>query len=315
LTDSAIRDLVWRKTTDWAKRRAFPLRLAAQLGRGRGQMRWLDQLNPPPRAQVLPDLTGWAQRELSAVWIGHATVLLRIDGMTILTDPVFANRIGLGLWLATLGPRRHVSAAMSIANLPPIDLILISHAHFDHLDRQTLARLPKKAPVITAGYTQDLIRDLGFRVHELRWGEQLVVGPLTITARRVNHWGARTFYDRHRGFNAYLIESTHHRVLYGGDTAYHEDFKDIGKVDLAIFGIGAYDPYIHAHATPEQAWTMAQHVRADSVLPIHHSTFRLSHEPMHEPMERILTAAGAQTHRIATRRIGDTWVHGKQNGN
>jgi L-ascorbate metabolism protein UlaG (beta-lactamase superfamily) len=311
LTDSAIRDLVWRKTTDWAKRRAFPLRLAAQLGRGRGQMRWLDHLNPPPRAIAVPNLNGWAQRELSAVWIGHATVLLRIDGMTVLTDPVFSHRIGLGLWLATLGPRRHVAAAMSIANLPPIDLILISHAHFDHLDRQTLAQLPKKASVITAAYTQDLIRDLGFRrVSELRWGEQLTVGPLTITAWRVNHWGARTFYDRHRGYNAYLIESPRHRVLYGGDTAYSEDFKDIGKVDLAIFGIGAYDPYIHAHATPEQAWAMAQHVDADFVLPVHHSTFRLSHEPMREPMERILAAAGSQAHRIVARQIGDTWSLG-----
>jgi L-ascorbate metabolism protein UlaG (beta-lactamase superfamily) len=271
-------------------------------------MRWLDQLNPPPRATAVPDLRGWEQRELSAVWVGHATVLLRIDGMTILTDPVFSSRIGLGLWLATLGPKRRVAPALSIASLPPIDLILVSHAHFDHLDRQSLARLPKKSSVITAAHTQDLIRDLGFRrVHELRWGEHLTLGGLTITARRVNHWGARTFYDRHRGFNAYLIESGRHRVLYGGDTAYHEDFKDIGKVDLAIFGIGAYDPYIHAHATPEQAWTMAQHVAADFVLPIHHSTFRLSHEPMREPMERILTAAGSQTHRIATRQVGDTW--------
>jgi L-ascorbate metabolism protein UlaG (beta-lactamase superfamily) len=310
LTDSAIRDLVWRKTTNWAKRRDFPLRLAAQLGRGRGQMRWLDQLNPPPRAAVTPNLSGWAGRELSAVWIGHATVLLRIDGMTILTDPVFANRIGLGLWLATLGPRRHVAPALNIASLPPIDLILVSHAHFDHLDRQTLSALPKKAAVVTAGHTQDLIRDLGFRVNELRWGERLTVGPLTITARRVNHWGARTFYDRHRGFNAYLIESAHHRVLFGGDTAYQEDFQDIGKVDLAILGIGAYDPYIHAHATPEQAWTMAQHVRADFVLPIHHSTFRLSHEPMEEPIQRILTAAGPQAQRIAARRVGDTWLSG-----
>jgi L-ascorbate metabolism protein UlaG (beta-lactamase superfamily) len=311
LTESAIKDLIWRKTTDWAKRRAFPLRLAAQLGRGRGQMRWLDQINPPPRAAIVPNLVGWEQRDLSAVWIGHATVLLRIEGMTVLTDPVFSHRIGLGLGLATLGPRRHVAAAMSVANLPPIDLILLSHAHFDHLDRQTLARLPKKTSVITAPYTQDLIHDLGFRrVAELRWGERLRAGDLTITARKVNHWGARTFFDRHRGFNAYLIESERRRVLYGGDTAYHEDFKDIGHVDLAILGIGAYDPYIHAHATPEQAWEMAEHVRADVVLPVHHSTFRLSHEPMAEPMERILAAAGAAADRIAIRQIGDTWTRG-----
>ena len=83
-------------------------------------------------------------------------------------------------------------------------------------------------------------------------------GGLTLSAQQVSHWGARTFYDRHRGFNAYLIEAGRRRVLYGGDTAYHEGFRSIGKVDLAILGIGAYDPYIQAHATPEQAWQMAR---------------------------------------------------------
>src|SRR6185369_15865072 len=117
-------------------------------------------------------------------------------------------------------------------------------------------------------------------------------------AQKVQHWGARTFYDHHRGFNAYLIEGDGKRILYGGDTAYHTGFKGIGKVDLAIFGIGAYDPYIQAHATPEQAWDMANHVRAERLLPMHHSTFRLSHEPMGEPIQRLLDAAGKDPERI-----------------
>lgn len=95
-----------------------------------------------------PDLSGWENRELSVVWIGHATLLLRIGGMTVLTDPVFGNRIGLGLWLTTLGPRRHIAAALKLGQLPKIDLILSSHAHFDHLDRPTLASLDKKIPVV-----------------------------------------------------------------------------------------------------------------------------------------------------------------------
>jgi L-ascorbate metabolism protein UlaG (beta-lactamase superfamily) len=291
------------------------LRLAAQLGRGRGHLRWFDQINPPGRSRLAPDLSGWENRELAAVWLGHATILLRIGGMTILTDPVLANRIGLGLWLMTCGPRRYVAAALTPRQLPPLDLILISHAHFDHLDRQTLSQLPKKTPVITAGQTLDLIRDLGFRtIAELQWGEHLEMNGVRITARQVNHWGARTFFDSHRGFNAYLIESAKHRVLYGGDTAFHDRFKDIGKVDLAIFGIGAYDPYIAAHATPEQAWEMADHVGADFVLPMHHSTFRLSHEPMHEPLERMLAAAKGRLDRIALKEIGATWVHPNQPG-
>jgi L-ascorbate metabolism protein UlaG (beta-lactamase superfamily) len=300
----------WRSITNWGKQRPLALRLADRLGRSRGRLRLLENLNPPPAPRRRPDLSRWDQHELAAAWIGHATVLLRIGGMTILTDPVMSNRVGVGLGLLTAGPRRFTAAALSLQQLPPIDLILISHAHFDHLDRPTLARLPKRTPVIAAHQTQDLIRDLGFRrVAELRWGEQIDLrNGVHIAAHRVSHWGARTFYDRHRGFNAYSIQSPRHRVLYGGDTAYHEGFREVGKVDLAILGIGAYDPYVAVHATPEQAWRMADHVRADHVLPMHHSTFRLSHEPMAEPIERMLSAAGGDEGRIVIREVGGHWA-------
>jgi L-ascorbate metabolism protein UlaG (beta-lactamase superfamily) len=288
------------------------LRLADALGRGRGRMRLLDGCNPPPRARVKPDLRGWQDHSLAAAWIGHATVLLRIDGMTVLTDPVMSNRVGVGLGLVTAGPRRSTAAALDVAELPPLDLILVSHAHFDHLDRPTLSRLNKNVPVITAHHTRDLIDDLGFRnVTELRWGESKQQGPLRITAAAVRHWGARLFYDDYRGFNGYLLESPRHRVLYGGDTAYHDGFAELGRINMAIFGIGAYNPYIAAHANPEQVWRMADHVRANYVLPIHHRTFRLGHEPEHEPMERLLGAAGRGEDRIIIREIGASW-HGDE---
>ena len=246
------------------------------------------------------------------MWIGHATILLRLAGMTILTDPVFSSRVGIGLGLITAGPRRLVAPALALEELPPIDLLLISHAHFDHLDRPTLSRLPKGTAVITAHHTSDLISDLGFAsVTELRWGESKTIGGLKITAQEVVHWGARTFYDQHRGFNAYLLESGNRRVLYGGDSAFHEGFKSIGEigaVDLAAIGIGAYNPYIRAHANPEQAWAMGEMARAQHVLPMHHSTFRLSHEPDREPLERLLTAAGSGVDRVAIREIGGMWV-------
>lgn len=301
----------WRHIGNWAKHKPLTLRVADRLDRSRGRLRLLDHWHPPAPARRKPDLTGWEERALSAVWIGHATVLLRMEGMTILTDPVFSSRVGLGFGLVTGGPRRLVAPALSLRELPPVDLILLSHAHFDHLDRPTLVRLPKRTPVITSQHTRDLVRDLGFRnVTELRWGERTQVERLTVTAHAVKHWGARIFYDHHRGFNSYLLESEHYRVLYGGDTAYHDGFKSIGNVDLAILGIGAYDPYIQAHATPEQAWQMAEHVHAAAVLPIHHSTFRLSHEPIHEPIQRILAAAGSEAHRIVAREVGDAWTKG-----
>ena len=303
--------MAWRRFTDILKRRQIVLRLAAQLGRGRGQMRILDSVNPPPAAQRRPDLKDWENRELSVVWIGHATILLRFGGMTILTDPVFSNRIGLGLGLGTLGPRRYIAPAISLKQLPKVDLILSSHAHFDHLDRPSLVALDKKTPVVMADKTRDLVWDLGFRnVTELRWGETARFNGVAITARQVRHWGARTFLDTYRGYNAYLLQSHNRRVLYGGDTAYQDYFDDLGPIDLAIMGIGAYDPYIHAHASPEEVWKMAERLRAQFILPMHHSTFRLSHEPMTEPIERILTAAASQSDRIVIRQIGQMWQSG-----
>lgn len=284
------------------------LRVADFMGRGRGRTRWLDHLNAPPPAPVTPDLSDWGNQRLAATWLGHATVLLRIGGMTILTDPVLGNRVGIGLGLITGGPRRHVAPALSIRQLPPIDLLLISHAHYDHLDRPTLVRLDKNIPVVTSAKTFDLIHDLGFRrITEMRWGESIVHRGLRITARQVAHWGARTFIDPHRGYNAYLLDDGKHRVLYGGDTAYHEHFRDVGGVDLAVLGIGGYNPYLQSHATPEQAWAMADHLRAHHLLPMHHSTFRLSHEPTLEPIERLLTVAGNDTSRITMTQVGGQW--------
>jgi L-ascorbate metabolism protein UlaG (beta-lactamase superfamily) len=305
----------WRQYTDWAKRKPIALRVADLLGRGRGRLRLFDDVNPPARPAFVPDLTHWNRHSLAATWIGHATVLLRMGGMNILTDPVLSTRVGVGMGLITVGPRRLVGPALRLNELPKLDLILISHAHFDHLDRPTLSRLPKNIPVITAHHTYDLVHDLGFRtVTELQWGEAVELGEVTVTAREVKHWGARTFYDHHRGFNAYVLESCKRRVLYGGDTAYHTGFREIvgagditRGVDLAILGIGAYDPYIAAHATPEQAWQMADHCRADHVLAMHHSTFKLSHEPTHEPLERLLAAAGRLADRIVASRIGSSW--------
>jgi L-ascorbate metabolism protein UlaG (beta-lactamase superfamily) len=218
------------------------------------------------------------------------------------------NRVGIGLGLITAGPKRLVAPALSADQLPAIDLLLVSHAHFDHLDRPTLAKLPRSIRIITSWGNRDLIEDLGFGVTELRWGESIDFRGVRVTARQVRHWGARTFFDTHRGFSAFLLEAPHHRVLYGGDTAIQDYFADIGKVDLAILGIGAYDPYIQAHATPEQAFAMADQVRADRIIPMHHSTFRLSHEPMGEPIERFLTAAGAGVDRVAIRQVGGTWT-------
>jgi L-ascorbate metabolism protein UlaG (beta-lactamase superfamily) len=212
----------------------------------------------------------------------------------------------------TVGLKRLVAPALTPTQLPHIDLILLSHAHFDHFDLRTLRSLERSgASVVTARNTSDLLRVRRYKgVHELGWGERLRVGPLSILGVRVNHWGARLRTDVHRGFNGYLIETKRHRVLFGGDTAHTDTFRSVRSskpIDLAILPIGAYDPWIHVHCSPEQAWRMGADCGAEFLLPVHHQTFRLSREPYLEPVERFLEAAGNRPERVVTTRIGHEW--------
>ena len=129
-------------------------------------------------------------------------------------------------------------------------------------------------------------------VIELSPGETLEHAGMRISAIAPAHWGARKIFDRRRGVNAYVVESDTQRVLFTGDTASTSAFDNLESIDLAVFGIGAYDPWEHMHATPEQAWAMFQRVGARYLLPIHHSTYELSEEPIDEPMDRLRAAAG-----------------------
>ena len=256
-----------------------------------------------------PNPKSWTDRGLHAAWIGHSTVLLKIDGATILTDPVFSRRVGIGLGPFTVGLKRLVEPALSIKELPAIDLILLSHAHLDHFDIPTLRRLESRAAtVVTASKTSDLLRVGGYgRVQELRWNETARIGPLTVRAFRVKHWGARMGRDIYRGYNGYIIESGRHRVLFGGDTALTDSFQELkGRhpYDLAIMPVGAYNPWIHNHCNPEQSWRMANDAGFELFLPVHHQTLALSREPYLEPIERLCAAAGRHVDRVAVSRIG-----------
>jgi len=268
-----------------------------------------DRKRPIDPSPLFPRVAAWSGEGLQAAWIGHSTVLIRVDGFTILTDPVFSARIGIKIGPFTLGVKRLVQPAVHIPQLPVPDLILLSHAHMDHLDRPSLRKLENlSTSVITAVGTSDLLRANHYRaVHELRWGESHRVGPANVRAFEVKHWGARTRTDVHRGYNGYLIEAGGYRIIFGGDTAYTDLFRQVRTskpVDLAIMPIGAYNPWIHAHCNPEQALMMANHVSAEFVLPVHHRTFKLSNEPYDEPIERLLLASGSAEDRIPIREIG-----------
>lgn len=266
---------------------------------------------PISPAPEIPDPKRWPDRGLHAAWLGHSTVLLKVDGFTIITDPVFSDRAGLNVGPVTLGVKRAVAPALAITDLPPVDLILNSHAHMDHLDVPSLRRLESsRTRLLMAAQTSDLVRSGRYQqVQEMRWGDTVQAGPARIRALEVNHWGARMRTDTYRGYNGYLIEVAGKRILFAGDTAMTDSFRALRErraVDLALMPIGAYNPWIRYHCTPEQAWRMANDAGADRVMPIHHRTFKLSNEPVAEPLERFLSAASGQD-RVALTTIGATF--------
>lgn len=290
-----------------------------------GTQRWLAHLwqewtvsswRPISPACAKPRPETWPNDRLTTAWLGHSTVLMNFFGVTVLTDPVLLSRIGIPLPFTAIGPKRLTRAALKIAELPPIDLILLSHAHFDHLDWRTLRRFDRGPQVVTAPRTCGLLRWTRLRdITELRWGEtyeiRTAAGSLLVRAIPVNHWGARLRKDSYRGYNAYVLERNGRRVIFAGDTAFTNDFAklcDAHPYDLAIFGIGAYNPWIRSHCTPEQAIAMASAAGARFIMPVHHQTFKLSVEPLREPIERFVRRMADEPERIALREIGGTFM-------
>lgn len=254
-----------------------------------------------------------ADAPLAAAWLGHATTLVKVDSSWVITDPVLSARIGMPFGSRVMGLSRRL-ALIDMDSLPPIDLVLLSHAHFDHLDRPTLRALAglrgakERTRVVTAPGTLDLIPRGFARVDELAWDRTIEVGPLRITAVMPRHWGARTFVDQARGVNAYLIRGAGASVFFAGDTAMTDSFRGLDP-QLSIFGIGAYDPWQDVHATPEEAWRMHASTGAHFLMPVHHRTFELSDEPFDEPMARLHAYAGDEhSGSILRDALAELWI-------
>lgn len=254
-------------------------------------------------------------------WVGHSTVLIHLNGKWILTDPVLFGTYGVRALGLTLGPRRISDPALTLEQLPKPDLVLLSHAHMDHMDRKTLDALtslyPNELRAITASNTSDVMNDLPWRsLDEMDWDDRTTIEGISLRALRVKHNGWRMPGEAcraggqprsGRSYNGYEIESGGVRIVFGGDTAYTKDFADVsGPVDIAIMPIGAYDPYPETHCTPEEALAMVEMMKARFMVPIHHATFRQSQEPMAEPMQRLFTAIRKSSSNLALREIGGT---------
>lgn len=244
-------------------------------------------------------------RDPAFAWLGHASMVCNLAGVTVAVDPVLSTRIGARLGNRTLGLARLQPAPASPECIRGVDLVLLTHAHFDHLDRPTLAAMSDRGTsVIAPPGVGALVPETFGRVYTLDAGKSLSFRGLRITAIQPRHWGARTWIDRHRRVNSYIVEADGIRVLFAGDTAYTESFARHGPFDLAVFGIGAYNPWVHMHATPEQVVRMADLSATSRLLPVHHSTFELSDEPVDEPMQRLRQAVEPSPSRLLEPQLG-----------
>jgi L-ascorbate metabolism protein UlaG (beta-lactamase superfamily) len=264
-----------------------------------------------------------AAGELGVMFLGHSSFLLQFGGsatqrpVNVLVDPVFATR------LVVL--RRMTRAGVRVEDLPAIDIILLTHAHMDHLNRPTLRRVARatrrrtgSGPIaIVPRGVEDLVRGMGFReVRTLAWWESTDVAGLKVTLTPAKHWGARLFTDIHRLFGGYVLEdSSGHRLYHSGDTAYFEGFKEIGdrlQPQVALLPIGAYfpDAYRAVHTSPEEALQGFVDVCAELMVPMHFGTFRLGREPVEEPLQRLAAEAARRgvEHKVKVLGEGESLV-------
>ena len=263
--------------------------------------------------------------DFAATWIGHSTVLLQIGGLNVLTDPVFSERAFPVQWM---GPRRVMNSALAIEALPPLDIVLLSHNHYDHLDRPAVKQIAEAHPGATWIVPLRLgayIRAWGVReIIELDWWQDTAVNDLHATATPARHFSNRRLGDRNRSlWCGFALALDGKRAYFAGDTGYHPEFSEIaarcGPFDLVMIPIGAYDPrwfMERLHVDPEEAVRIyedliAPHPEAPRplMLGIHWGTFRLTDEPMEEPPRRTVArwrAARLEEDRLWIARFGET---------
>jgi L-ascorbate metabolism protein UlaG (beta-lactamase superfamily) len=237
--------------------------------------------------------------ELGLTFIGHSSFFLQMGGQNLVIDANFAR------WLFLL--KRLRQPGLHVDDLPPIDMVLVTHAHFDHLHRPSLRAIVRNTewqrgapPIIVVPHNVfDLVSDLGFGdVVELDWWNSYRHGGLTVTHVPARHWGARVIKDSHRGYGGYVLRAGKQSLYHAGDTAYFSGFQEIGKrlsPELALLPIGAYHPptFRNVHASPADATRAFLDLKARWMIPMHYGSFRLSHEPMDEPLRLLKREAAA----------------------
>ena len=250
------------------------------------------------REKVLENLEKYKNDNYVA-WIGHATFLIKLGNTTIITDPVFSKNMGPLIF----GPKRYVDPAINLKEIPEVNLFLLTHNHYDHLDYRTIKKFPyKKANVITPlKLGKYFTRNKFNKVKEMDWYDQTQVNDLKITLMPAVHWSKRTLTDDNKTlWGSFLIEYNDKKIFFACDTGYGDVYKDLGKkygpIDLTFINIGAYDfrPMFKKsiyHSTPEEALNIGQDLKSKKVLGMHWGTAILSLENPFEPPVRFKNAA------------------------
>ena len=257
---------------------------------------------------------------LTVTWVGHATFLLQIGGLNLLTDPMWSERASPVPWV---GPKRWVTPGIRFDELPPIDAVLLSHDHYDHLDDATVCRLEARDPgarwFVPLGLAPWLRRRGIHDIIELDWWQDVAFDPLALGCTPAQHFSGRTPWGRNRTlWCGWTITTAAQRVYFAGDSGYHPAFRRVaerfGPFDAVLMPIGAYDPRWFmrpVHMDPEEAVRAVIEVGGRTMVPMHWGTFKLTDESMDEPPQRARAAwlaAGQPAERFCQLRFGETLV-------
>ena len=271
-----------------------------------------------PRAQNDPAWLKANRSQDSLTWVGHSTFLLQLGGLNLLTDPHFTGRASP---FSFAGPARLAPPGLGFADLPAIDLVLVSHNHYDHLDEQSVRRIARdhaQARFVVPLGLAAWFRARGVsRVTELDWWQSAELGAARVSAVPVQHFSGRGLHDRDATlWCGFVVELAGRRIFFAGDTGYSRDFADIAArfppMDLSLLPIGAYDPRWFmgpVHVDPAEAVRIHQDLRSRLSVAMHWGTFRLTAEPLDEPpqlLARALQAAGIAPERFVVFRHGET---------
>jgi len=263
----------------WPKRnlRFFRHRIVPGMFRRAGGDMQEPVLNPPEEGRV------------RVTWIGHASFFLQFAGHSVMVDPN---------WAKWHGPvKRLRKPGLDLRVVPEVDLVLVTHAHFDHLHKPSLKILKAREGIIVPSGSASLVRRLGFpAIHEVKVWDRLLFNEIEIIHTPSHHWGARFLHDTHRDYGGYIVRAGGKSIFHCGDSAYFDGFHEIGKrheIDIALMPIGAYEAPSgrDVHMNPEEAVRAFADLGAKVMIPMHYGTFPLGNEPHEEPVERLLMEA------------------------